>query len=167
MNNELIILTPKQRENILRDIWIVHDSRWFMNTVLAFGYEKAAELNHKVIKSFAKFEMKRLLKEIDYKGVTDIEDLKIIIALISDLTFPEGFKPEVRVSSSSSVTVNIKGCFVFDNVNKAGFKDVYSCTAYARCSTWFKVLELNGDAKTKGTSKTCNGECEIIFYLNK
>ena len=50
----------RSKENLLRDIWILHDGRWFLKTVEKIGYTAATDLNLSVVKSFAKTEINKL-----------------------------------------------------------------------------------------------------------
>lgn len=119
MPQNKISLSPEQKENILRDMWVMHNARWFLKSVAEFGHQKATEMNQKVIKSFATYEIQRLLKELKYPKIDTIEDLKVIIDLMGDLAYPEDQKPKSKIIDRSSFVTHIDGCFIHKNVCKS------------------------------------------------
>jgi hypothetical protein len=63
-----------QREQILRDIWIGHDGRWFLKSASKLGFAVATQLNLAVTKSFGKTEIKRFLSEFGNLEIKNIGD---------------------------------------------------------------------------------------------
>jgi hypothetical protein len=63
MSPKEVKLTAGQRERLLRNIWLLHDARWFLKSVERFGFDTASALNLAVVKSIARTEMKQLLAE--------------------------------------------------------------------------------------------------------
>jgi len=73
MDKKNNFLTAKQKEKVLRDIWIAHDGRWFLKTAERLGFDIATQLNLAVTKSFGKTEIKSLLKEIGKPEIINID----------------------------------------------------------------------------------------------
>ncbi len=79
MSSKKAKLTPEQKERLLRNIWLLHDGRWFLKSVERFGFDTATELNLGVVKSIARTEMKQLLAETDFGEVRNTKDLQALM----------------------------------------------------------------------------------------
>ena len=79
MSTKQFSLTPRQREKILRDIWILNDARWFLKSTGEVGFDTATRLNQMVAKSMGKTEIKRLMAEANYGEIKNIEDFKRLL----------------------------------------------------------------------------------------
>src|SRR4030043_274286 len=97
MSPNEVKLTAGQKEKLLRNIWLLHDGRWFLKSVEQFGFDTATKLNLAVVKSIAKTEIKQLLAETGFGEVRNIEDLKTLMEIASPLYFPEEHKYEFKV----------------------------------------------------------------------
>ncbi len=120
MSREQVQLSAEQREDILRDLWIAHDGRWFIKTASELGFEAATRLNLTVIKSFGKTEVKRLMSDIGIQAIDDIEGLESFVRLASDLYFPKEHKFRFEVLDENSLLGEVLECYAYQNVSKTG-----------------------------------------------
>jgi len=97
MNIKDSVLSPSQRERILRDIWIAHDGRWFLKSAGKLGFDVATQLNLAVTKSIGKTEIRRLLSEIGEIEIKCIEDLNELLLIAGDIYCPVDHKYEYSI----------------------------------------------------------------------
>ena len=158
-------LTPKQREKILRDIWLLHDGRWFIKSVGEVGFDTATQLNLNVVGSIGKTEIKRLLAEIGYGKIKNIKEFKELMAIAADLYFPEEHKYSITIADDNTLVGHVLECYVHKYVSKAGTADIHQCAAKTRFDSWFKSFGLKGEIIAEKNTHNCNGSCKIIFKI--
>ena len=158
-------LSAKQKEEILRDIWIAHDGRWFLKTAEKLGFDIATQLNLAVTKSFGKTEIKRLLKEIGKPEIAKIDDLRDFLLIASDLYCPLEHKYEYSIINKNNLSVKILQCYVHKNVSHAGTTEIHQCAGKQRFISWLEALALKGTVSNSQNTNNCNGECEYIFTI--
>lgn len=112
MNAKDRYLSSAQKEQILRDIWIAHDGRWFLKSAGKLGFDIATQLNLSVTKSFGKTEIKRLVSEIGKIEIKCIEDLKDFMLVASDLYCPVDHKYEFSIIDKNNLSAKILQCYV-------------------------------------------------------
>jgi len=167
------LLTHEQREEILRNIWTLHDGRWFIKTIEKFGLGTANELNQTVIRSMGKTEIKLLLRETAIGKISDVEELKALISAASSLYFPREHKYEFKVLSGNELLGHVIECYVHKNVEKADFTEHYQCAAKQRFESWIGAMGLKGEilqafSILEGiTTLDCNGSCYITFKIDE
>jgi len=165
MSPREVKLTTEQREKLLRNIWLLHDGRWFLKSVEQFGFDTATELNLAVVKSIAKTEIKQLLAETGFGEVRNIEDLKSLMEIASPLYFPEEHKYEFKVVDNNTFVGHVLECYVHKMVTKAGTTDIHQCAAKLRFDSWCQAMGLDGEVINDKNTNNCNGTCEIIFKI--
>ena len=165
MSIKNIVLSSSQREQVLRDIWIGHDGRWFLKSAGKLGFEVATQLNLAVTKSFGKTEIKRLLSEFGKIEIRNIEDLAEFLIVASDIYCPPDHKYEYSVIDEHNLSVEILQCYVFKNVSLAGNAQIHQCAGKQRFNSWLEALELNGTVSNSRNTDNCNGTCEFIFNI--
>ena len=165
MSPKEVKLTPGQGEKLLRNIWLLHDGRWFLKAVEQFGFDAATRLNLAVVKSIARTEVKQLLAEIDFREVRSIEDLKALMEIASPLYFPEEHKYEFKVVDKNTFVGHVLECYVHKMVSKAGTMDIHQCAAKTRFDSWCEAMRLDGEVINEKNTDNCNGTCEIIFKI--
>ena len=163
MTPKEVKLTPGQREKLLRNIWLLHDGRWFLKSVEQFGFDSATKLNLAVVKSIGKTEMKQLLAETGYGKVRNIYDLKALMEIASSLYFPEEHKYEFKVVDDNTFVGHVLECYVYKMVSKAGTARVHQCAAKLRFDSWCTAMGIDGEVINEKNTNNCNGTCEIIF----
>jgi len=165
MNKAKLRLTAEQREKILRNLWLLHDGRWYLKAVGEFGFDTATKLNLAVIKSFGKTEIKQLRAETGFEKITNIKDFKTIMEIAADLLFPEDHKYEFKILDRNTFLGRVLECYVYKNVSKAGITAVHQCAAKTRFDSWLKAFDLQGEIIAEKNTNNCNGSCDIIFRI--
>jgi len=165
MSSTEVQLTPAQKEKLLRNIWLLHDGRWFLKSIAKFGFDTATELNLEVVESIGKTEMKQLVAETGFREIKDIDDLKTLIELAAPLYFPPEHKYEIKVITDNTLLGRVLECYVHQMVSKAGTTELHQCAARLRFESWLKGLGLNGEVINEKNTNNCNGTCEIIFKI--
>lgn len=166
MSGKAVCLTNEQKEKILRDVWILHDGRWFIKSVGEVGFDTATRLNLNVAASIGKTEIKRLLAEIEYGKIKNIEDFEKVMAVAADLYFPDDHKYMMTVFDDNTLVGHVLDCYVYRNVSKAGTADIHQCAAKTRFDSWFKSFGLKGKIFAEKNTNNCNGSCKIIFRID-
>jgi len=159
--------SSEQREEILRNIWTLHDGRWFIKTIEKFGLSTSNELNRTVIRSIGKTEIKLLLREMDIGEIRDIEQLNTLMTAASSLYFPKEHKYEFVVLNENELLGHVIECYVHKNIEKAGFTGHYQCAAKPRFESWIEAMGLKGEILQDKTALNCNGSCKITFRINE
>jgi len=158
-------LTAQQKEKLLRNIWRLHDGRWFLKSVEQFGFDAATKLNLAVVKSIARTEMKQLLAETDFGELKNIKDLQALMETAALLYFPEEHKYEFRVVDSNTFVGHVLECYVHKMVSKAGTTGIHQCAAKLRFDSWCQAMGLDGEVINEKDTGSCNGTCDIIFKI--
>lgn len=165
MNPKEAKLTAEQKEKLLRNIWLLHDGRWFLKSAEQLGFDTATRLNLAVVKSIARTEMKQLLAETDFGQVGNVKDLKALMEMAALLYFPREHKYEFRVIDSNTFVGHVLECYVHKMVSKAGTTAIHRCAAKLRFDSWCQAMGLNGEVTNEKDTGNCNGTCEIIFRI--
>ena len=158
-------LTAEQKEKLLRNIWRLHDGRWFLKSVEQFGFDAATKLNLAVVKSIARTEMKQLLSETDFGEVKNIKDLQALMEIAALLYFPKEHKYEFQVVDNSTFVGHVLECYVYKMVSKAGTTAIHQCAAKLRFDSWCQAMGLDGEVINEKDTSNCEGTCDIIFRI--
>jgi len=165
MSSTQVKLTPAQKEKLLRNIWLLHDGRWFLKSAEQFGFDTATELNLAVVKSIARTEMKQLLAETDFGEVRNIKDLQALMKMAALVYFPEEHKYEFRIVDNNTFVGHVLECYVHKMVSKAGTAAIHRCAAKLRFDFWCQAMGLDGEVTNEKDTSNCNGTCEITFKI--
>ena len=165
MSQKEATLAAEQKEKLLRNIWLLHDGRWFLKSVERFGFDTATKLNLAVVKSIARTEMKQLLAETDFGEVSDIQDLRLLMEIGALLFFPEEHKYEFKVVDNNTFVGHVLECYVHKMVSKAGTAAIHQCAAKMRFDSWRQAMGLDGEVINEKDTSNCDGTCEIIFKI--
>jgi hypothetical protein len=165
MSPKKVKLTSKQREKLLRNIWLLHDGRWLLKSAEEFGFDAATKLNFTVQESIGKTETKQLLDETGYGEIENIDDFKALFDLTSLLYTPEGHNTEFKIIDKSTIILYTWNCYVHKMVSKAGNLHIHQCSSMVRCDSWLKGMSLDGEVTRDKNINNCNGACEIIFKI--
>ena len=166
MSTKRINLTPDQKEKLLRNIWLLHDGRWFLKSIVHFGFDTATKINLEVVESIGKTEMKQLIAESGFGGIKTIEDLKALIELAAPLYFPPEHKYEIKIIDNNTLLGRVLECYVHQMVSKAGTTEIHQCAGKLRFESWLKGLGLSGEVINEKNTNNCNGTCDIFFKIN-
>ena len=165
MSMNEVRLVSEQRERLLRDIWISHDGQWVLKTVQEFGFDAANKLNHAVIRSLGKIEIRRLVALAKWGNIKNTEDFKRLLDIACGLYMPEEHQYEIERLDDSSVLGRVLECYVFKNLSKAGVTNYYRCAAKPRFIGWLEGSGLQGEVIAEKNTDNCNGTCEIIIKI--
>jgi hypothetical protein len=110
MSAKKVKLTAEQKEKLLRNIWLLHDGRWFLKSTEQFDFDTATKLNLAVVESIAGTEMKQLLAETDFGEVRNVKDLQTLMEIASLLYFPEEHKYEFKVVDDNTLVGHVLEC---------------------------------------------------------
>jgi hypothetical protein len=173
MSMNEVRLVSEQRERLLRDIWISHDGQWVLKAVQEFGFDAANKLNHAVIRSLGKIEIRRLMAVAKWGEIKNSEDFKRLLDIACGLYMPEEHHYEIKRLDDSSVlghvlecyVFKVLECYVFKNVSKAGVTNYYRCAAKPRFIGWLEGSGLQGEVIAEKNTDNCNGTCEIIIKI--
>jgi hypothetical protein len=165
MTPRKVKLTARQKEKLLRNIWLLHDGRWFLKSVEQFGFDVATKLNLAVVKSIARTEMKQLLAETDFGEVRNMKDLQALMEIAALLYFPEEHKYEFRIVDDNTFVGHVLECYVHKMVSKAGTAAIHQCAAKLRFGSWCQAMGLDGEVINEKDTSNCEGTCEIVFKI--
>jgi hypothetical protein len=165
VNSPKTKLGPKQKEKLLRNIWLLHDGRWFLKSVEQFGFDGATKLNLAVVKSIARTEIKQLLAETNFGEVKNMRDLQTLMELAAVLYFPEEHRYEFKIVDSNTFVGYVLECYVHKMVSRAGTAAIHQCAAKLRFDSWCQAMGLDGEVINEKDTNNCNGTCEILFKI--
>jgi hypothetical protein len=165
VNSPKIKLAPRQKEKLLRNIWLLHDGRWFLKSAEQLGFDTATKLNLDVVKSIVRTEIKQLLAETNFGEVKNMRDLQTLMEIAALLYFPEEHKYEFRMMDSSTFVGHVLECYVHKMVSKAGTTAIHQCAAGTRFDSWRQAMGLDGEVTNEKDTSNCNGTCEIVFRI--
>ena len=155
-----------QREEMLRNVWVSHDARWFIKTIEKYGLNAANELNRKVIRSMGKTEIKTFMNGGGIEKIENIDRMKSLMTTASKLFFPKEHKYEFKILSENELLGHVIECYVHKNVEKAGITGLYRCAAKPRFESWIAAMGLKGEIVQKEDSASCGGTCGIVFRID-
>ncbi len=166
MSPTQIRLTTRQREKLLRNIWLLHDGRWFLKSAEQFGFDSATRLNLAVVKSIARTEMKQLVAETNFGQVRNVKDLQALMEIAAVLYFPREHKYEFSVVDGTTFVGHVLDCYVHKMVSKAGTTAIHRCAAKLRFDSWCQAVGLDAEVMNEKDTGNCNGTCEIVFRIS-
>jgi hypothetical protein len=158
-------LTSGQKEKLLRNIWLLHDGRWFLKSVEQSGFDAATKLNLAVVKSIARTEIRQLLAETGSGEVRNMRDLQTLMDIAALLYFPEEHKYEFEVVDNNTFVGHVLECYVYKMVSRAGTTAIHQCAAKLRFDSWCQAMGLAGEVINEKDTSNCNGTCDIIFKI--
>jgi len=165
MSRKDVRLTAEQKEKLLRNIWLLHDGRWFLKSAEQLGFDMATELNLAVVKSISRTEMKQLLAETGFGEVRNMKDLHALMEIAALVYFPEEHKYEFEVMDNKTFVGHVLECYVYKMVSRAGTTAIHRCAAKLRFDSWCQAMGLNGEVTNEKDTDDCNGTCDIVFRI--
>jgi hypothetical protein len=159
-------LSAQTRERLLRDMWIAHDSRWFIKTSQEIGIEAANKLNIMVLNSIGKTEIKKLLHETKHGKITSIEDLKNVFEQAAELYLPVEHKYRFSIIDNNTIRGEVIECFIYNHLKQANTVAFYQCAGKARCDAWMEACGVDGKSSGDCIAQECNGRCTITYEIN-
>lgn len=156
-------MSYEQAARMLGRLMLSWDGQWFLKVAEACGLDKAVELNARVRASFAKIEMRELMRA---EGVEAVRDLHHAVELLMDyqrVFLGEGMAAEPIVEGGT-VRVGVTRCRPQEGAGKAGLRPDTPCIACQRLwNTWLESLLPGTRWETEIRSSLGRGAsaCEI------
>lgn len=163
---EKMVLEASVREELLKNMWLLHDSRWFINVISEFGIDVANRLNLQINKSIGKTEIRLLLNKLNYGKIDNIKKLKGIFDTAVSLYLPDYHHFEFEVYDDTTLLGKVIKCCVYSHLEKAGTTSIYKCPSKVRCDSWLEACGLNGESFADKTAQDCNGNCTVTYRIN-
>ncbi len=158
-------LTPETRENLLKDMWLAHDSRWFIKTIEEYGLDAANKLNLTVMKSIGKTEIKKLLFLTKRGKIQTVNDLKDVFEQAVELYLPSEHKYQFKIVDQNTIRGDVIDCFIYGHLKKANTVEFYQCPGKIRCDSWIEACGVVGKSKGDCIAQECNGQCTITYEI--
>jgi hypothetical protein len=137
------VLSPEEREDLLRDCWYHHDARWYAEVAHSIGHEVANRLNARAARSQGKAEMQRLVARLGLKRPSTIEELVSLLETARDMFLPPPLmKVHFQIVDESSYEAEVEECFVARNAVKTRMARRYVCAVPDRLVGWHDALGL-------------------------
>ncbi len=135
-------ISCKDKIKMLSKLLLAWDGQWFLKTVQEIGLEKAVEQNARVRTSFAKIEMREMLKTLGIKKAKNLREAVDIIQEYSGLFGGNRIQADWELRGEMGATIRVHRCPAQEGAQKAGLARVdQPCVACERLwPTWFSVL---------------------------
>lgn len=134
-------LTQEQREEMLRRSWMANDGLWFYHTATTLGIDKANELNGEVVREFARQEMRRLMRSVGIDRVETIDQYLALMQLTRDIYLGSLMDYDDQIVDGTH-DIDVRKCFAYLGVRRAGIDKVYRCGPGARVQGWLDAMGL-------------------------
>lgn len=134
-------LTATEREELLRRSWMATDGLWFYQTAQSSGMDGANQANIQVVQEFGRQEMRRLMRSLGIEKVETLEQYQLLFRTAVDLYLGSLFEAEETFEGESH-RMQVKTCFAYKGVKKAGIEQVYHCGPGERLTGWLQAMEL-------------------------
>jgi hypothetical protein len=141
-------MTGAAREKLLLQGWMWHDARWFTATAQEFGLQAANQLNTTAARETGRVEARRTLKLLDVPPPSDLQACVIAQEAIGRLLAP-GLVDYDITTDGDSVRYDVRHCFAYENVTKAGIASEYRCGIFPRVAGWWDVFDVTYELTPK------------------
>jgi hypothetical protein len=136
-------LPAEERERLIRSAWYSHDARWFNAVAAEFGIEAANRLNRRAVRELGKVEARRLAAALGIERANDLGEFLPFLETARALLVPgEMIELEVGEAGANGYAVEVRRCFVAENVARAGIAEVYECAVFDRLWAWHEGAGL-------------------------
>ena len=135
-------LSVEKEKDLLIKGWMSHDARWFMAVAEHFGIDAANRLNQMVARELGRVEFKRFMKALLLSVPQCIEDYLGLKKMALTLYGPDLVEYEIEVIDTQSYKMDMKRCFAYENIVRAGIEKEYECGIFARLQGWIDALGL-------------------------
>jgi len=140
---ETTSLSNETREDLVRRAWYSHDARWYSAVAEEFGLEAANRLNRRIVRVIGQIEAGRLSRAL---GTQTAEDLSEFLQFMESgrqlYVTPPLIEMDVRQVDGKSYEIAVTGCFVAQNIQRAGIAESYDCAVFDRVQGWHDALGL-------------------------
>lgn len=130
-------LSESEQVRMLRKLMLYWDGQWFLKSVEAFGLEAAVELNSRVRASFARIEMRTLLKTLNKQRADDLTDAMHLLHTYGAAFMGRTLRADFVAVDSSQAEVIVRRCAAHAGARRAGLpRTDQACVA---CETLWTV----------------------------
>ncbi len=136
-------LSFEMEKDLLIKGWMSHDARWFMAVTQHFGIDTANRLNQFVCREIGRVEMKRYMKTLALSPAKDLEEVLTLKRSAFSLYGSGLAEYEIKILDGQSYEMQMKRCFAYENIIRAGIKDHYECGILARIQGWIDAQGLD------------------------
>jgi hypothetical protein len=137
------VLSPEEREELLRDSRQHHDALWYAEVAHSIGHEVANRLNGRAARSLGKAEMRSLAVRLGVRRPSSVEEMVSLLEAARDLYLPPPLMSvHFRVVNDSSYEMEVDECFLARNAVKRRMARDYLCAIPERIVGWHEALGL-------------------------
>jgi hypothetical protein len=133
-------LAPAEREALLIKCWMSHDARWFMAAAQTCGMAVTNRINQAAAREAGKVEAMRVARALQWPPVKTATDCLAAQAALIEFLGPDLMDYAVTSAEGDSLEIEVRRCFAYDNVVRAGVADQYECGIFARVDGWLDGL---------------------------
>lgn len=136
----LSALSQEQRERLLIENWMAHDARWFNAVAGEYGLTVANRLNKRAVYELGQVEARRLGRAVPLSPVTDRDSYLLAQETMISLLGPQLLSYELMPIGDDEFQIEVRDCFAFRNVSRAGIAAQYECGIVPRLLGWLEGL---------------------------
>jgi hypothetical protein len=129
------------REKMLLSGWMAHHARWFSAVARACGLDVANKLNAAAVHETGRVEARRAIKLLGIATPSDLQACVITQEAMGKLLAP-GLVDYELTTDADSVRFDVRRCFAYENVTKAGIASQYRCGIFPRLEGWWDVFNV-------------------------
>ncbi len=167
---ETTSLSNETREDLIRRAWYSHDARWYAAVAEEFGFDAANRLNRRIVRAVGQVEAGRLIRALGVGPAAGLpEFLPFMEAGRQLYVAPPLIEMEVRPLDDKSYEIAVTGCFVAQNIQRAGIAESYDCAVFDRVQGWHDALglPLDGDFPPRPCALAEGRECRCTVTLRE
>jgi hypothetical protein len=133
-------LAPAEREALLIKCWMSHDARWFMAAAQTCGMAVTNRINQAAARETGKVEATRVARALQWPPVKTADDFLAAQAALIGFLGPDLLDYVITARDGDTFEIEVRRCFAYDNVVRAGVADQYECGIFARVEGWLDGL---------------------------
>ena len=135
-------LPPAEREALLIKCWMSHDARWFMAAAQTCGMTVTNRINQAAAREEGKVEAGRIARALRWPPITSVDDFLAAQTALIEFLGPDLLDCAISGREGDTFEIEVRRCFAYDNVVRAGVADQYDCGIFARVEGWLDGLSL-------------------------
>lgn len=155
MNEASSTLAGSRREELLRQTTAANDGLWFYAVYRALGAETANRMNAEVVRGFSRLEMAKLMRALGKDEPSSVEEVVELIEAAAEL-FTAGLFEYTLAREGEACRLEVKRCFAYEGVKRAGVAEHYDCGPGQRLMGW---LDAMGPELRQGPEL---GRCQMV-----
>jgi len=135
-------LSKAELRKILLKNWMTHDSLWYNEVADKFGMAEASPMNLRVCRKLGQIELRRLMKMVNAQPPSNMDEYRQLFELAKDTFVPEFIDFHIEYANNHTQVFQVKDCFAFRGMSKAGLISEYECGIFERIEGWFDAMGL-------------------------